>query len=391
MGNNKNHNIFVIILAFIFGLAGGITGFLVFKLYFSQDLFGIPLGSEIDFSYGGYKGQSIIIKEPKKVVVDQDTKAAETISSAKNSLVGIFAKKEAAQKNSAGKFNPDNYYQTNKEVAQGFILTSDGWILTNFKPDNLNYIVITEDRKIYSIDKIVEDILTPFYFLHVSTKDFPVRRISGRGETQNGQLVLAINWDGSAKFDSVSASSDRGESIFYSSEILSGQIKLADPLEDKFKNSFIFNLSGDIVGLTDKNGLIRPLSQFNSAISSLLKNKIVKRPNLGLNYVDLSKLAGESLSAFFVNSISSAKGALIYKNENSPAVIKGGAANQAGLREGDIIVAVEGKEISGSDALEEIIQDYAAGETVNIVYLRDKEKMEVDVKLGEIVKEKTLK
>ncbi len=391
MINSKGSNLSIIILSFIFGLAGGITGYLVFRIYFGQDLFGIPLGGEIDLSYGGYKGQSIIINEPKKVVVDQNTKAAETISAVKNSLVGIFAKKESAQKNSAGKFSPDSYYQTDKEIAQGFILTSDGWILTNFKPENLNYVIITADRKIYQIDKIAEDVLTPFYFLHVSAKDFPVRRIAGRGETQNGQLVLAVNWDGSAKFDSVAESSDRGEGIFYSSDILSGQIKLADPLEDKFKNSFIFNLSGDIVGLTDKNGLIRPLSQFNSAISSLLKNKIVKKPNLGLNYVDLSKLAGENLSVFFTNNISSAKGALIYKNESGVAVVKGSAANQAGLREGDIIISVEGKEISGFDSLEEIIQDYAAGETVNIVYLRDKEKMEADVKLGEIVKEKALK
>lgn len=392
MINNKSFNLLIIILSFIFGLAGGIIGFLVFKVYFGQNLFGIPLGGEIDFSSGGYKGQSIIIKEPSKVIVNQDAKAAETISSAKNSLVGIFAKKEAAQnKNSAGKFNPDNYYQLDKEIAQGFILTSDGWILTNFKPDNLNYVVITEDRKIYQIDKIVEDVLTPFYFLHISARDLPVKRMAGRGETQNGQLVLAVHWNGLAKFDSIAESSDRGESIFYASDILSGQIKLADPPENEFKNSFIFNLSGDIIGLTDKNGQIRPLSQFNSAISSLLKNKIVKRPNLGLNYIDLSKLAGENLSAFFMDNISTVKGSLVYKNENGVAIIKGSAAAQAGLKEGDIIISIEGKEISGSDSLEEIIQDYAAGETINLIYLRNKEKIEVEVKLGEIVKEKALK
>lgn len=379
-------------LSFIFGLTGGITGYLLFKLYFGQNLFGIPLGGEIDFSYGGYKGQSIIIKEPKKVVVDQDTRAAETVASAKSSLVGIFVKKDVAQnKNLTTKFNPDNYYQLNKEIAEGFILTSDGWILSNFKPDNLNYVIITEDKKIYQIDKIIEDNLTPFYFLHIPARDLPVRKIAARGEIQSGQLVLAVNRSGASKLTSLSDLNYRGEGIFYQSDVLSGQIRLADLLDDKFKTSFIFNLSGDIVGLTDKNGQLKPMNYFNSAITSLLKNKIIKRPGLGIYYADLSKLAGENLPSFFINNTSQIKGALIYKNENGLSVIKGSTAAQIGLKEGDVIISIEGKEVGGSNALEEIIQDYAVGETVNLVYIRDKEKKEADAVLGEIIKEKNIK
>ena len=386
--NIRNRIILIIVLATTFGMASGIVGGLIARSYLSN--YNIPLFGEISFSNGDYGGANLIIRDAKKVIVEQDTKVIETINSVSNSMVGIFKKQDQALATGkdAEKFNLDNYYEADQEIGQGLVISSDGWIMTDFfqeqasKQDILaDYVVITKDKKIYDIDKIVSDSLTPFYFIHIKAMELPVRKFVPINEVSNGQLVLAVNWDGYSWLSRISNKQDKGESIINFSDVFSSKFSLMENIPEEFKKSVLFNLAGDVIGLIDSKGEIEPIYHFTSAIESLFKHKEIRRAGLGVNYINLSDLVKISTDGLPQNGDD--KGAIIYKDNKGIAVVKGSPADSAGLTEGDIIISIGNIEINKDNDLNEVIQSYLAGDKIDIVYLRNGKREEVEVVLGE--------
>jgi len=399
--NKKNGIILVIALAVIFGLASGVVGELIARSYLLN--YNIPFFGEISFPNGDYGAANLIIRDAKKVIVEQDTKVIETINSANNSLVGIFKKQEQpssvklgfkTQLNTAAVFNPDDYYEIDQEAGQGLIVSSDGWIITNFKLDVLaNYVVITKDKKIYTIDKIVSDSLTPFYFMHIKARDLPVRKFASINEINNGQLALAVNWDGHSWLSRISSKQNNGQRIINFSDAFSSRFNLMEDLPKEFKESVLFNLAGDVIGLIDDQCKIEPIYHFSSAIKSLFKYKEVRRASIGINYINLSDLVKVNTEDLLRNPAlregrgnGEDKGAIIYKDNKGIAVVKGSAADLAGLAEGDIIILIGSIEINKDNDLSEAIGQFLAGDKIKIVYSRNGKRQEVEVVLGEVGK-----
>ncbi len=65
------------------------------------------------------------------------------------------------------------------------------------------------------------------------------------------------------------------------------------------------------------------------------------------------------------------------------SVIKGSAAEKAGLQKDDIISRVNDKKITSPEDLMEVVKSYKPDDNVKIDYLRDNKKKDVKVKLGE--------
>ncbi|MEA3463875.1 MAG: PDZ domain-containing protein [Patescibacteria group bacterium] len=386
--NRKNGIMLIIILAVTFGMASGIVGELVARSYLSD--YNTPFFGEINFSNENYGGAALIIRDAKKVIVEQDTKIVETINSANNSLVGIFKKQKIVlpsqgKHNSAtgDEFNINNYYQINQETGHGFIITSDGWIITAANIDVLDdYVIITKDKKIYNINKIVRDSLTMFHFLHIAANDLPVKKFIPVNEISNGQLVLAVNWNGQSWSSRISDMRSAKRSLVNSSDIFFSRLNLVNNPPKEFNGSVLFNLSGDVIGLINDQGEIKLIYCFTSAVKSLLKYEEVRRASLGVNYIDLSQLVKAGATDLLRNGYD--KGAIIYQDNKGIAVVKNSAADLAGLKEGDIIISADNIEINKGNNLTDVIQQFIAGDKVRIIYWRNGEKGEVEVELGEV-------
>ena len=399
---NKNGIMVVIILAVIFGLVSGVVGELIARVYIFENAFNIPFFGEINFSNNNYGGSSLIIRDAKKVVVEQDTKVNETINSLGGSIVGIFKKiatTSPVQTAETGKeilaeFKISDSYQIKNELAQGFIITSDGWIITDYvlqelqqlsgQPEKIvkkakenifnKYVVITRDKEIYSVDNIVFDKLSFYSFWHIKASDLPVRKFALENEIHNGQLAIAVNWDDWAWLTTIIGQSKKEASLVQSSDENYREIILDQNPPKEFRGSYLFNLGGDLVGLINQEGKVEPISNYIPIVNSLLKNKEIKRASLGVNYIDLSRLVS-------VESGDSSKGALIYKNNKAVAVVKDSPADLAGLKENDIIISVNDTELDQNNNLSSVVSQYFPGDKVDIVYLRGDEEKKVKVKL----------
>ena len=381
----KHSLIVSIIIAIVFGLGGGLVGEIIARAYFIDSLSGLSLSGNLDFSSGKYADQGLVISNPKNVIVQQDAKVDEMINSVGNSLVGIYkklspkkGKQESAKLSNA--FQLENFYKINEPSGQGFVLTSDGWIVTSLTlAKNYNdYVVITKDKTVYQIDKAVVDNLTSFSFVHVKARDLLVRKFAESQTIKGGSLAVAVDWQGFGLVSSVIGFSKSASLIKYSDSFYR-KLLLSEKLPGGFEGSIVFNLAGDTLGLVNSRGEIEPISHLAGAIKSLFKSQTVVRPSLGVNYIDLAELAEISNQGGYLQ-----KGVVIYKPEKSLAIKKNSPAEKSGLREGDIIISVDSLELNKDNNLNTMVQDHLVGETLNLIISRQGEEREIKVSLEAI-------
>jgi len=370
----KKKNLFwwVVLLIILAMASGAVAGFL--SAQYKQD----NLAKELDLN--AYNNPSLIISDAKKVVVNQDLKVLEVYNSAQSSFVSIF--KRLPENSKTKKLN---YYDLNQSLATGFILSSDGWLVINaaqadlekadFSEANLkSFLAITYDKKEYSFDQLVYDKSGPWIFAHLqSASNLPVRKLLDTRSLQMGQNLLLVSPKG-AILPSFLVAKTWSE-LVRSSDQSAERLVLADVLSNDFKNSFIFNLAGELVALSDADKELILAGNLDLAWQRLMKDKASRAPYLGLYYLDLDRI---KLSSNSVNY-----GALVYPNSKGLIFDPQSPASKTALKSGDIIIRLEGQELRGGFGLSEALASYKAGDTITLSYLRDGQDYEVDVKLGE--------
>jgi hypothetical protein len=385
----RGNNVALIMIgAIVFGLAGGLGGLMIAKPYFVSTVYTAPITTDVDASQNSLRQANTIIENAKKIIVGQENKVNETISSSQNSLVGIFKRKDEIASSSISqvakeKFNLADYYKLDDEVGEGLVVTSDGWVVTSDfsknAPDALivkNFVAITKGKDIYSIDKIVRSGIDSYLFVHLSNvKELPVKSFVSKTDLTNSQSLVALNWRGESYLTSIVDKKEKSLEVRDSDGIIEN-IVLSNNLNDYFDNAFIFSLNSEVVGFFDKKSGLVPLDNFQPLIRGLLEKKDSKLPSLGVTYVNLEDFA--------IKNPGYEKGALIYSNGKTLAIKDGSAAKEARLLAGDIIVSIDNTAISGQKDLADIIQKYSAGDMITVIYRRDGQENSVKIRLGEL-------
>jgi len=372
----KNNYLPIILTATAFGLLAGGAGALFANYYSASSGGGLAFNRELNLSNYGYLSSNLVIRDPKKVVVNQDVKTDETIRDLAVNILGVFPKDEA----------PGAYYKLNKPFAQALAATTDGWIMaawpkTPAKADleNIasNYIVIDSSRKIYEIDRVLSssDKIGAFVFIHLkNASSLSVRRLVPNNEIKTGQSLLLATNDDSFLLNAL-GSKVESDSLL-SSDLYSQSLRLA--YNDDAKPSFVFNLSGEIIGAIDWQGKWLTAPELDTYWRSLLKTKTLSWPYFGVNYLNLSSVAG--------NNTLPEKGAKLQDNGDNLAILKNSPAEKAGLKAGDIITRLNGVELNSDNDLSALLSAYNPGDSVTINYLRNGVSAETEVVLGAIQK-----
>ena len=373
----KHKLFFLIVIILILSIGGGIVGDIVAKSYLIDASYNFSSFGNLDFSQGKFRDQGIVISNAKNVIVQQDVKIEETINSVSASLVGIYKKQKLVKTSNI--FSLGNFYKISDAIGQGFIITSDGWIVTTLELDKIytDYVIITKDKKIYQIDKAVSDIPTGFNFIHVAARDFPVKKFAGNQDIKMGNSTISVNWLGLSWVSSILGIEKKSGSV-ESSDSFSTKLILNNEVPQEFRGSIIFNLAGDALGLANEKGEIEPMAHLQIVVNSLFKNKLITRPSLGINYINLASFVAVDEKNNYWQ-----KGVIIYKDQKGIAVKKNSPADKAGLLEGDVIISINDISLDKVNNLADIIQSYAAGSKINLVIMRDGAEKVVELILGE--------
>jgi hypothetical protein len=351
------------------GFFAGLIGSLIFKTYLSEVVF--PEFREINIS-NGLSDNGLIIRDARKVIVEQNDKIMETINSISPSLVGIYKKSDIKN---AGK----NSLLLNKYLFQGIIITSDGWIASDFgSQENIkiaDYAVIANDKKIYNIEKIIHGKDFGLNFLRIKAVGLPVLTIAKINDTREGEMTLSLNWSGHSNIGFISKIETDSREAAISSENNAKRIKLTEPLPKIFNGSALFSLSGSICGFINGRSSIVPAAYLENNLKSILKLGSIKKPLFGASYIDLSRTAAGQLSF----------GALIHSiGTSAPAILPKSPAESADLKEGDIIISVNNESLDSKNDLSLLIGKYLPGDSINFKFVRDKKELYGKAILGEL-------
>lgn len=374
MKKTKNGLLIIIILSVIAALVAGVFGEVVARVYLMKDLYVPYLNQELNLTNLNSGRSNLIIRDAKKVVVNQDVKVAETINYIKPSLMGIHRKLNSQ--------SVKDYYDLENPLFIALAVTSDGWMVASmptkisasFVPTN--YVAIANDRQVYEIDKkaTFKNLPGNLVFFHLLQADnLAVKKNVKRTELSLGKSLLVINNYNKMLLSSLSAFEKTPEIL--NSDSLNARLDLAGNLQNAFNNSFIFDLAGDLVGIIDSNEEIIPAFAYDYYWQSFLQGQELSRPYLGVNYIDLS--TNKALD------INLDKGAWL-RTTKSGAVIKDSPAAKAGLRAGDIITWINNQEINVSNDLADVIARYLPGDKIVLTYVRDDQENEIELELGNL-------
>ncbi|MBN2884538.1 PDZ domain-containing protein [Patescibacteria group bacterium] len=370
----KNNNLNSIIFGTIFGLLAGVASTLLVSFYGADSLSNLNFNQEFNLNDYGYLSPNLVIRDPKKVVVNQDVKVDETIRDIKGSLLSVFVRLD----------NNDDYYDLNAPFANAIAATNDGWVMAIWPetvPEYLlskassTYVIIDSQKKIYEIDQVLFSTKNTgdFVFFHLlNANSLSVKRLLSDAEIKLGQSLILSTSNQAFVLDSLAKKNQDG--LYLSSDIYAQKVSLAN--NDQETSAFIFNLNGDILGVIDNKGnwLLSPA--IDAYWRSLLRNNNLQKASLGVSYLDLSYIIN--------NESAPTKGALIQAVSGSNAIVKNSAAERAGLKLGDVITRINSIELNSDNNLSLIISTYNPGDNIIIDFIRGGESRQVEVVLGAI-------
>jgi putative serine protease PepD len=276
----------------------------------------------------------------------------------------------------------------NSGTGSGFFLDSDGFILTNnhvveSAANGGRITVETSDGKKYPATLVGRDSSYDLAVLKINVQAAPTLQLGNSDQVMVGDSVIAIGsplgLSGtvtagiiSSKNRAVTTGNGFGESSFINALQTDAAINPGNsggPLVDSTGAVIGVNSAIATLGVSSQAGSIGlgfaiPINQAKKTAEQLINTGSATYPIMGIS----------------VDTQFTGVGALI--SNESAGITPGGPAEKAGLRKGDLIVALDGSDIENSDELIVAIRSKNIGDKVKVKYKRNNITREVDVVLA---------
>jgi len=267
-----------------------------------------------------------------------------------------------------------------KSLGSGFIISNDGYILTNnhVVEDADDIKVTLSDKKTYEARLVGRDEKTDLAVLKIDVDhDLPSVKLGDSGKLEVGDWVIAIgNPFGLARTVTAGIVSAKGRVI--GSGPYDDFIQTDASINPGNSGGPLFNLAGEVIGINTAIvasgqgiGFAIPINMAKDLLPQLKKGK-VSRGRLGIHIQEVT----DELAASF--GLKEKRGALVSD------VIDDSPAARAGLKAGDIILAVDGRKIKEMRSLPRIIAAKKPGTRVRLEILRDGKTIDLDVVLDDL-------
>lgn len=280
----------------------------------------------------------------------------------------------------------DKIYLKKDRVGFGFVLTSDGWIATTKSiPNNwdASRLVVAVGGKTYKIEKVIYDGWTDAAFLKINASNLPVVSLGESKEMGLGDVVFTGAGKNNFQFSYINAINFYPDEISKTDLVLSSEefgkiITLQDNFSKDLNGAMVSNYRGEVIGMVvakKSESLILPIDYFKEIIPDVLKNQKIRRPYLGINYIDLNFALGEELPY--------GHGAYVYGGGFVRSVLQDSPAQRVGLKSGDVILKVDEENINDYKNLAEIISEYDIGDEIGLRILREGKEIDIPIILEE--------
>ena len=276
----------------------------------------------------------------------------------------------------------------------GVIVTSDGYILTNKHViDGASKVtVILDDGTTYEdVEVVTTDPLNDIAFLKIDGVSNLTAATLGDSKTISvGQQVIAIGNALGEYQNTVTAGivSGTGRSVTasdgtgYNTETLSDMIQTDAAINSGNSGGPLVNAAGEVIGINtatsttaENMGFAIPISSVKGMLAQLIESGKAERTYLGVYSVEITPEVAKSYN------LPVSTGAYLYSPSSYSAIVNNSPASKAGLKDKDIITAINGVKIGAAGSLSSLIGEYKPGDTVQLTVIREGKEIAVNVTL----------
>ena len=266
-----------------------------------------------------------------------------------------------------------NHPQEKSGSGSGVIISSDGYIITNRHVINeaKEIEVVLNDKRTYIGEIIGEDQSTDLALIKIKAKNLPSLKFANSDNINIGQWVLAVgnpfNLNStvtagiiSAKSRKINILNDGGIEAF---------IQTDAAINPGNSGGALVNTNGELIGINTAiqsntgsytgYGFAIPSNMVQKIFQDLKVHGVVKRAYIGIHITDITNDIKKHLQ------IDNLSGVLISK------VLKESAAEKAGIRDHDIILNINGKDVNSTSEIHEQIIQFSPGDEIICTIKRD--------------------
>lgn len=282
-------------------------------------------------------------------------------------------------------------------VGTGIIMSKDGYIVTNAHvicDDEYGYgeassvqIQMSDEETTYDARIVAYDKEADIAVLKIDADNLTPAEFGDSSSCEVGEMVVAIGNPLGLQFQNtvtcgIISALDRKVTINDNTMTL---IQTDTAINNGNSGGPLINSSGQVIGINSAKmsstysgeatvegiGFAIPMSEAKSIVDDLINyGYVTGRPQLGISCQDVTEAVSQAYNI--------PVGAYIF------SVTAGGAADQAGLQPGDVITGIQDQTISTTEELNAVKNQYKAGDTITLTYVRAGETKKVDVTLAEV-------
>jgi S1-C subfamily serine protease len=294
--------------------------------------------------------------------------------------------------------------QTSEAAGTGILLTKDGLIVTNrhVVPAGTTSVTVTlsDGTKLDNVTVVgrtSETDTLDIAFLQIKDlkgKTLTPASIGDSSKVQVGDKVIAIG-NALGQFQntvtsgiisgygrSLQAGDSGGGAGASSTESLQNLFQTDAAINPGNSGGPLVNVNGEVIGINvaianaQNIGFSIPINDVKGLIASVEKNGKLERPYLGIHYVLLTD------DYAYTYNLSVKRGAYIAPGAaGQPSIVPNSPADKAGIKEKDIITAINGINVDETNSLVSILGRYQVGDKVTLTIMREGKTEKIDVTL----------
>ncbi len=260
---------------------------------------------------------------------------------------------------------------TQQGAGSGWIIDSGGLIVTNNHVVNgaKSITVTLEDGRAFPAEAVHTDPVADLAIVKIKAQNLPALPIGDSSKLQVGEWVVAM---GNSLGMGISATKGIVSALGVSLSVSAGEtlfdlIQTDAAINPGNSGGPLVNLQGEVVGINSAKvaqvgvegmGYAISVKEAKPIIDQLIQKGYVIRPYLGISTYTVDQFVA------FQYGLGIDKGVLVTQ------VGSGSPADNAGIRQGDVITAIEDKEISDVSGLIQAINSYQIGQKIKVTYWR---------------------